>query len=58
MPRPPRTAPALADYLTLKQTAAFPGVSPATLQNGDRADTFRPARHSICGYRRRPEVKP
>ena len=42
---------AFGDYLTIKQAAAFLGVSPGTLRNWDRAGKVRAARHPINGYR-------
>ena len=45
------SSPALNDYLTTKEAAAFLGVTPETLRNWDRTKKFCPARHPINGYR-------
>jgi MerR family transcriptional regulator, copper efflux regulator len=41
----------LQTYLTVKEAAAFLGVSPSTLRNWDRAGRLTAMRHPINGYR-------
>ncbi len=41
----------LRDYLTIKEAAAFLGVSPNTLRNWERAGKIRTYRHPINSYR-------
>jgi MerR family transcriptional regulator, copper efflux regulator len=49
----------LREYLTVKQAAAFLGVSTKTLRNWDQAGSFKPRRHPINGFRlyRRDELQ-
>jgi excisionase family DNA binding protein len=39
------------NYLTVKEAAAFLGVSPSTLRNWDRAGKVKAVRHPVNGYR-------
>lgn len=39
------------NYLTIKEAAAFLGVSPSTLRNWDRAGKVKGVRHPVNGYR-------
>ncbi len=41
----------LADYLTVKEAAAFLGVSPSTLRNWDKEGKLEANRHPVNGYR-------
>ena len=41
----------LQTYLTVKEAAAFLGVSPSTLRNWDRVGWLTAMRHPINGYR-------
>lgn len=41
----------LGEYLTVKEAAAFLGVTTRTLRNWDRAGKLRARRHPINGYR-------
>ncbi len=41
----------LEQYLTVKEAAAFLGVSPSTLRNWDRQGKLKAKRHPINGYR-------
>ena len=43
--------PNLRDYLTIKEAAAFLGVSPKTLRAWDRAGKLKPVRHPLNRYR-------
>lgn len=38
-------------YLTVKEAAAYLGVSAETLRNWDRADKLKASRHPMNGYR-------
>ncbi|MBN9517647.1 MerR family DNA-binding transcriptional regulator [bacterium] len=46
-----RSAEKLDRYLTVKDAAAFLGVSPSTLRNWDRAGKLTPRRHPVNRYR-------
>ena len=41
----------LENYLTVKDAAAFLGISPSTLRNWDRKGKLKARRHPINGYR-------
>ncbi len=41
----------IRDYLTIKEAAAFLGVSPNTLRNWERAGKIATHRHPLNGYR-------
>jgi excisionase family DNA binding protein len=41
----------LGEYLTVKEAAAFLGVTTKTLRNWDSAGKLRPHRHPLNGYR-------
>jgi excisionase family DNA binding protein len=43
--------PNLGNYLTVKNAAAFLGVSPKTLRYWDRTGKLKPVRHPLNGYR-------
>jgi MerR family copper efflux transcriptional regulator len=42
------------DYLTVKDAAAFLGVSPSTLRNWDRSGKVKAVRNPLNGYRLYP----
>lgn len=44
-------APAIGEYLTVGEAAAFLGVSASTLRNWDRAGKLTAYRHPVNGYR-------
>jgi DNA (cytosine-5)-methyltransferase 1 len=44
-------AESLGDYLTVKEAAAFLGVSTSTLRNWDRTGKLKAVRHPINRYR-------
>ncbi len=41
----------IRDYLTIKEAAAFLGVSPNTLRNWERTEKLATYRHPVNGYR-------
>lgn len=41
----------IRDYLTIREAAAFLGVSPNTLRNWERAGKISTHRHPLNGYR-------
>jgi excisionase family DNA binding protein len=41
----------LRNYMTVKEAAAFLGVSPKTLRNWDRTGKLKPVRHPFNQYR-------
>ena len=41
----------LRHYMTVKEAAAFLGVSPKTLRNWDRTNKLKPVRHPLNQYR-------
>ena len=43
--------PNLQNYATIKEAAAFLGVSPKTLRAWDRAGKLKPVRHPLNRYR-------
>ncbi len=43
--------PSLHDYLTIKEAAAFLGVTPITLRRWDRKGKLKSTRHPINRYR-------
>lgn len=49
----------LNEYLTIKDAAAFLGVSPSTLRNWDRSGKLKTYRNPLNGYRlyRKAELK-
>jgi MerR family transcriptional regulator, copper efflux regulator len=46
--------PNFGDYLTVKDAAAFLGVSPSTLRNWDRSGKVKAVRNPVNGYRLYP----
>lgn len=47
----------IRDYLTIKEAAAFLGVSPNTLRNWERTGKLTTYRHPLNGYRLYKQVE-